>query len=782
MNKILLALLCFVFSLAARAQHSTYINTTFDINAGHPITWYGDVTFGPEAVVYIEDGAMAVFYGKNMIIDPLAKFIALPGNNQTGTGVIVFKGNNPWYSNYPQQQTLNGGAGLNTDPTLINLEIDNAAGVSLTGPVKVANKVTFTNGHLYLNGFNLNLGAGGSFVNANVNRHVVTNGSGLLTKEGMANGASFQFPISMAGLDFTPATVTNTAATRSISVKVADYANSPANESVFATKGMDRTWQITSNVAGTADVSLQHNTATNANGAGTNQASFNNSRAFVSQQVVMGSWSVSCTDVDGGSPISITAGTGFNIPNTLNATAFFTKRNVECADLAVTKTVDNLTPLVGSTVVFTVTARNLASVAATGVKVDDLLPSGFAHVSSLVSVGSYDYTTGAWSIGNFAAGATATLTVTATIRGTGNYTNIAVIGGDQSDSNPSNNTASATATPGAVLVDLSVQKTVDNSAPRFGDNVVFTITARNEGTNAASAVTVTDLLPSGYTFVNASLSTGNYSVSTGIWTIGSLPGASTATLSITATVKPTGSYANTATITGSDPDPVPGNNSATVTPVPNAGTVDLSIAKTVTSAGTFTGDQFEYNIKVTNKGNSVANGVLVTDVLADQLTYVSTIVSYGTVNHSLATKTLTWNIGSLAAGASVEIVVKVKSTEAANISNTAIVSSTETDIDLTNNTSKVDKEVLGLSFSNVMTPNGDGNNDTFRIPGLEAYPENNLTIYNRLGYEVWRSGGRGYQGDWAGVGLNGGTYYYVLRLKDTSGNWQTVNGWVTLIR
>lgn len=781
MNKILLSLLCFVISLSVRAQHSTYINTTYDINAGQPVIWYGDVTFGPQAVVYLEDGATAVFYGKNMIIDPGAKFIALPGNSQIGTGTIVFKGNNPLYSNYPQQQTLNGGASTSADPALINLEIDNPLGVSLVGNAKVANKVTFTNGRLYLNDYDLIMSSGATFANYNVNRHVVTNGKGLLTKEGMANTASFLFPISMAGLDFTPATVTNTTATRSISVKVTDYANSPANESVFATKGMDRTWQITSNISGTADIALQHNTVTNTNGAGTNEASFNNSKAFVTQQIVTGSWSFGCSSVDGGSPISITAGTGFTIPSVVNTSAFFTKKNVECTDLAVTKTVNNLTPLVGSTVVFTVTARNVGAMDATGVKVDDLLPSGFTHVSSLVSVGSYDYTTGAWSIGSLPAGASATLSVTATIRGSGNYTNTAVIGGDQSDNDLSNNTASAVATPGAVLVDLSVQKTVDNAKPRFGDNVVFTITAHNEGTNAATAVTVTDLLPSGYTFVNASISNGNYSVSSGIWNIGSFAGGATATLVITATVKPTGTYANTATITGSDPDPVPGNNSATVTPAPNAGTVDLSIAKTVTSAGTFTGDPFEYTIKLTNKGNSVANAVVVTDAMANQLEYLSTVVAYGTVDHSLATNTLTWNVGSLAAGATVSITIRVKSATAGNISNTAEVKSTDTDIDLTNNSSKVDKEVLGLSFSNALTPNGDGSNDTFRIPGLEAYPDNTLTIYNRLGYEVWRSNGP-YRGDWAGVGLNGGTYYYVLRLKDSTGNWQTVNGWVTLIR
>jgi hypothetical protein len=60
---------------------------------------------------------------------------------------------------------------------------------------------------------------------------------------------------------------------------------------------------------------------------------------------------------------------------------------------------------------------------------------------------------------------------------------------------------------------------------------------------------VTDVLPAGYTFVsNTAPSTGTYTSGTGVWSMGTLSNGAGATLTITATVNATGSYANTATI------------------------------------------------------------------------------------------------------------------------------------------------------------------------------------------------------------------------------------------
>ncbi|WP_255496362.1 gliding motility-associated C-terminal domain-containing protein [Mucilaginibacter sp. FT3.2] len=89
--------------------------------------------------------------------------------------------------------------------------------------------------------------------------------------------------------------------------------------------------------------------------------------------------------------------------------------------------------------------------------------------------------------------------------------------------------------------------------------------------------------------------------------------------------------------------------------------------------------------------------------------------------------------------------------------------------------------VASLVIPNLYTPNGDGTNDTFEIRGLNLFQENELIIVNRWGNEVFKT--KNYKNDWAGTGLNEGTYYYLLRVKENSGSqWQVFKGYVTLIR
>jgi uncharacterized repeat protein (TIGR01451 family) len=123
-----------------------------------------------------------------------------------------------------------------------------------------------------------------------------------------------------------------------------------------------------------------------------------------------------------------------------------------------------------------------------------------------------------------------------------------------------------------VLADLSVTKTVSSATPIVGTNVTFTVTLANLGPNTATGIGVTDLLPTGYTFVSHVASAGTYVSGTGVWTVASLAAPLSETLQIVATVNPSGVYTNTATLSASTPaDTTPGNNSAasSTTPIPS---------------------------------------------------------------------------------------------------------------------------------------------------------------------------------------------------------------------
>ncbi|WP_343534536.1 Ig-like domain-containing protein, partial [Pedobacter sp.] len=95
------------------------------------------------------------------------------------------------------------------------------------------------------------------------------------------------------------------------------------------------------------------------------------------------------------------------------------------------------------------------------------------------------------------------------------------------------------------------------------------------------------------------------------------------------------------------------------------------------------------------------------------------------------------------------------------------------------NVATVTVKVTGFFIPNVITPNGDGKNDAFVIVGLENYNNAQLTIFNRWGNEVYRN--TNYKNTWTGDGLNEGTYYYLLRLKDGEKE-QVFKGWILLKR
>ncbi|MFD2101339.1 gliding motility-associated C-terminal domain-containing protein [Flagellimonas iocasae] len=77
------------------------------------------------------------------------------------------------------------------------------------------------------------------------------------------------------------------------------------------------------------------------------------------------------------------------------------------------------------------------------------------------------------------------------------------------------------------------------------------------------------------------------------------------------------------------------------------------------------------------------------------------------------------------------------------------------------------------------TPNGDGNNDAWVIPGIDNYPNNRVSVYNRWGHEVFAV--QSYRNDWEGFYKNrseklpAGSYLYIIDLGDGSAPLQ---GWI----
>ena len=82
-------------------------------------------------------------------------------------------------------------------------------------------------------------------------------------------------------------------------------------------------------------------------------------------------------------------------------------------DLLTNKTVNNSSPLLGETFIYTITVQNRGNINATGVLLNDLLPSGLVFVSS--NTNAYNPTNGLWTVGNVNAGTTLTLNISVTL-------------------------------------------------------------------------------------------------------------------------------------------------------------------------------------------------------------------------------------------------------------------------------------------------------------------------------------------------------------------------------
>jgi gliding motility-associated-like protein/uncharacterized repeat protein (TIGR01451 family) len=208
---------------------------------------------------------------------------------------------------------------------------------------------------------------------------------------------------------------------------------------------------------------------------------------------------------------------------------------------------------------------------------------------------------------------------------------------------------------------------------------------------------------------------------------------------------------------------------------------DVKIDKTSEKRSLTINDPFEYLISVSNKGINDATQVKVVDVLPPELKLETwTFPSLGSVSYNSGTRTILWEISKLDNGQSADLKIKVTALKAGIIRNTASASANETDPDLKNNSSTDIKSIAGIIIPNVFTPNNDGLNDTFEIPGLQMYETNELTIVNRWGGTVYDK--KGYKNDWDGSGLNEGTYYYLLKIKTDDNKWEVYKGYVTILR
>ena len=193
------------------------------------------------------------------------------------------------------------------------------------------------------------------------------------------------------------------------------------------------------------------------------------------------------------------------------------------------------------------------------------------------------------TLGTLLNGGNATITMVMTASTMGTFNNHVAVTSNETDSNLANNSAdeSTTSRQGANLIDHQKRIAESGFERRSFDLYVGCWECRagdqrhDDGCRHATT---------GTTFVSATASQGTCTNASGTVTcsLGSLASGASGTVTIAVTPTVVGTLSNTATVSGSEPDPNLSDNSATATTTVSA-VADLTITKTHT--GNFTAGQ-----------------------------------------------------------------------------------------------------------------------------------------------------------------------------------------------
>ncbi|WP_281633139.1 DUF7507 domain-containing protein [Flavobacterium luteolum] len=469
-----------------------------------------------------------------------------------------------------------------------------------------------------------------------------------------------------------------------------------------------------------------------------------------------------------------------------------------CSDIALTKSVSNMSPFVGDQVDFTITVSNLGPNDATGVRANDVLPSGYTFISAN-NGGVLSGSTITWPTFNVSVNNPVSLVYRVRVNNsTGSadeYKNVAqIIASDNFDPNstPNNNDPAENDQDSVILTPIIPQPSIllykdasftasndsnGNGFPDVNETITYTFTAQNTGNIRLENVKINDqfLGITNLSLTPSTLDPGQTGRAQLIYTIkesdfekGVIYNSAIAQGNTPPTPdNPGGTVVND---TSEDPtNPVkpddeyydPNCPTCTVVPLPNI--PKIAIVKEISSfSGNFNnakvGDVISYLFTVSNIGNTRLSNVKVTDPLPGMST-----PALDPVDSSSKTGDLNSN-GYLDTNEKwlyrADYVITSDDLAKGQVVNQALaeakgpptpVNPNGEDVsDLSDKSSPTNEDndptvldIVGCQVvvHNAFSPNGDSVNDRFTIDGIECYPKNTVEIYNRWGVIVFHTDG-----------------------------------------
>ncbi len=394
-------------------------------------------------------------------------------------------------------------------------------------------------------------------------------------------------------------------------------------------------------------------------------------------------------------------------PNSSNNQSGTVSTTVTCpvqADLSIQKSGPSSVQR-GNVAIYTVTVSNNGPATANNVTVTDAIPSGLTFNPSQSSNSCFqsgnNVVCNNFSLSN---GQTTNIQIAFNVPTVANCTqttvnNTATVSSATTDPVLGNNTSQTvqtTLTCPPVTADLSVVKSGPATVVQ-GGVVIYTVSAFNGGPNTANNVTIADPIPAGLTF-NPSQSSANC-LQNGVNILCNnltLTNGQSATVTIAFNVPNTvacsSTILNSASVSTSTTDPNSANNqsstvstSVTCAPV----TADLSIQK-IGPSSIVRGSTIVYTLNIFNAGPGTATNVVITDPIPAGLTFN---VAQSSNSCAINGSNIVCSNFNLTSGQNAVLPIAFDVPNIANcvqvsVSNTASITSSTTDPNLSNNQSQ----------------------------------------------------------------------------------------------
>lgn len=332
----------------------------------------------------------------------------------------------------------------------------------------------------------------------------------------------------------------------------------------------------------------------------------------------------------------------------------------ENVDIELTMDTNHAEVNVGSQFSYTLKATNSGEDNATGLRVHFLLPDEVKYISNNNDQTTYDPITGEWNIGNLPSKATRSVLIDVEVLVGGIISasaEVVTMNETDVDSTPNNGDESEddfySIDMLGLQIDLELDMELQEGASNIvvqGEEVTFLVHVENKGPTVGYNSKIRAILPGGFTYLNNTVTMGEYVDDLGVWVIGDIPPFETQTMEITVTMDIEGPLTYTCEARTSN---VPDIDSTPSNFDPNEDDID---SLTIYTAAVLSDIELNASVKdslekseevrfltvtVTNNGPANATDIIVKDVFPSELDLITANTENGTYEERI------WTIGDL---------------------------------------------------------------------------------------------------------------------------------------